>query len=122
MPFGIVKQYLYPIVGIALILLIGFATYKVYSFGYDRAETKVTAKYEAVISEINRKSAEVLNKQIEDHNRFVNLQKETITELQEENSKLDKIVKENKSEAAKDPNAKRDALSKSSVLRLNRIR
>ena len=122
MPFGIVKQYLYPIVGIALVLLGGFGVYKIYSFGYDRAETKVTAKYEALISDINKKSVEALNKMIEDHNKFVNLQNETIQELSKENARLDKIMKENKSEAVKDPDAKRTAVRKSSVLRLNRIR
>lgn len=121
MPFGIVK-YLYTILGIVLILALGFVTYKVYSFGYDRAETKITAKYESIISEINRKSAEVLKKEIDDHNKFVELQDKTISELSKENSRLDKIVEENKREASKDPDAKRDALSKSSVLRLNRIR
>ena len=122
MSLGIVKQHLYPIVGIVLALLVGFAVYKVYSFGYDRAETKTTAKYESIISEINKKSAEELKKQIDEHNAFVERQNKLVNDLKADNQRLDRIMKENKSEAAKDPDAKRPALSKSSVMRLNRIR
>lgn len=122
MLIGVVKQYLYPIIGIVLILVIGFATYKVYDFGYSRAEDKITAKYEAVISDINAKSAALLKRQIKEHNEFVELQDKLLNNLKEENKRLDDVVKENEIEASKDTTAKRPAISKSGSMRLNRIR
>lgn len=118
MPFGIVKQYLKEIITVIGLLALVFVGYKIYSFGYYRAETK----YLKEISEINRLSADLLKKQIEEHNAFVERQNKVLNSLRADRDRLDQIMKENKSEAAKDPNAKRDALSKSSVMRLNRIR
>lgn len=119
MPFGsLIKQYLYPILGVLVVLVLGYTHYKAQEFGYSRAETK----YVKQISEINSKSAELLNQQIEEHNKFVNSQNKALKNLQEENDRLSKIQKENRSEATKDPTAKRPAISKSGVMRLNRIR
>lgn len=119
MPFGsLIKQYLYPILGVLVVLVLGYTHYKAEEFGYSRAETK----YLKQISEINSKSAELLNQQIEEHNRFVNNQIKALKNLQEENDRLNKIQEENTSEANKDPDARRPAVSKSGVMRLNRIR
>lgn len=107
---------------IAGALALGFVVYEIDSFGYHRAEDKVTAKYEAQISEINLKSAQLLEKQIKEHNEFVERQDKLVNDLMADKNKLDRIIKENELEAAKDTHAKRPAVSKSSVLRLNRIR
>ncbi|QIG69462.1 hypothetical protein EVB79_092 [Rhizobium phage RHph_N3_13] len=119
MPFGsLIKQYLYPLLGILVVLVLGYTHYKAQEFGYSRAETK----YVKQISEINSKSTELLNQQIEEHNKFVNNQAKALKNLQEENDRLSKIQEENNREATKDPTAKRPAVSKSGVMRLNRIR
>ncbi|QIG73086.1 hypothetical protein EVB99_095 [Rhizobium phage RHph_N3_19] len=119
MPFGsLIKQYLYPVLGILVVLVLSYTHYKAQEFGYSRAETK----YLKQISEINSKSAELLNQQIEEHNKFVNNQTKALKNLQEENDRLNKIQEENTREATKDPNATRPSISKSGVLRLNRIR
>lgn len=118
MPFGNLKLYFYGAIVLLVLSGLGFSHYKAYNAGYDSSETKRTKE----IAEINLKSAEVLNQQIEEHNRFVNNQSAAIKALQEEDDRLDKIQKENEREANQDSNAKRPSFSKSSVLRLNRIR
>lgn len=118
MPFGIVKQYLSLILGVLGLLALSYVGYKVYDFGYSRAETK----YLKEISEINRLSADLLKKQIEEHNAFVERQNKVLNSLRADRDRLDQIVKENEVEASKDTNAKRPAISKSGVMRLNRIR
>jgi hypothetical protein len=117
-----IKQYLYPTLAVLVFLALSFAVYKIYDFGYSRAEDKVTAKYETLISDINKKSADLLNEQIAEHNEFVERQNEALNQLKAENKRLDTVIKENEIEAAKDANARRPAVSKSGVLRLNRIR
>lgn len=118
MPFGIIKQYLYPIVGIALLLVLGFATYKVYSFGYDRAEIK----YIKQISEINSLSADLLKKQKDEHDEFVERQDRLVNGLRSKNTELENTVRENEKEAAKEPDGNEPGIGKSRVLRLNRVR
>lgn len=96
-------------------LVLGFVVYQIDSFGYHRAETKVTAKYEQML-----KAA--LDEQIKKHNDFVEQQDKFLNQLTAENNRLEQIIKENEVEAGKDTTAKRPAVSKSSVMRLNRIR
>jgi septal ring factor EnvC (AmiA/AmiB activator) len=117
-----IKKYLYPTLTVVALLALSFAVYKVYDFGYSRAEDKVTAKYETTISDINKKSADLLNEQIAEHNEFVEKQNKALNQLKAENKRLDTIIKENEVEAAKDASAKRPAVSKSGVMRLNRFR
>lgn len=118
MSFGIVKQYLYPIIGVLVILAFSFIGYKIYNFGYSSAETK----YVKQISEINSKSADLLKKQKDEHDKFVELQDKLLNNLKSKNTELENIVRENEQEAAKEPDGDEPGISKSRVLRLNRIR
>ena len=90
-----IKQYLYPTLAVIAFLVLSFAVYKVYDFGYSRAEDKVTAKYETIISDINKKSVNLLNEQIAEHNEFVEKQNKALNQLKAENKRLDIIIKEN---------------------------
>lgn len=116
--WSLIKQYLYPILGVLVVLVLGYTHYKAEEFGYSRAETK----YVKVIAEINSKSADLLKAQKEEHDKWVEKQDALVNNLEEQNKKLNDIVKENKREASQDTNAKRPAVGKPSVLRLNRIR
>ena len=118
MPLGSLKLYLYGGAALVILLGLGFSHYKAYNYGVMTTEVK----YIKQIAEINRTSAELLKKEIENHNAFVEEQDKKIIDLEEKNARLEQTEKENASEAAKDPDAERPALGKSSVMRLNRIR
>jgi len=119
LPFGsLIKQYFYPILGVLLLLVLGYTHYKAQEFGYSRAETK----YIKEISEINSKSADLLEKQKEEHDRFVEKQDKLLNNLKSDNERLSKIVRENEEQSAKEPDANDPGIGKSRVMRLNRIR
>lgn len=122
MLIGTIKQYLYPIVGVVVLIILGFAIYKIDNFGYNRGKSETTAKYETILSEVNSKNSELLKKLTDEHNAWVEKQDKAINELKEDNNRLEKIQKENELEASEDNNAKRPAVGKPSVLRLNRVR
>jgi cell shape-determining protein MreC len=104
------------------ILLLGFISYKIYSFGYTTASNQVRAQYEKVIADINAKTAIEMARQNEVAEQLNKLQNEQITDLRVKNEELDRIEKENEIEAAKDPNANALGIGADSVLRINRIR
>jgi hypothetical protein len=112
-------KYLPYILGVLAILgVLSFAGYKVYDYGV----TVTTLKYEKIISDVNTASAALLEKQKAEHDRFVEAQDKIVNNIKSENNRLIAIQKENESEANKDPNAQRPAVSKSSVMRLNKFR
>jgi len=106
------------LIALGVSLVLGLGGWKAYDYGYDKA----TAKWDLERSEINKETARRLKEQVDAHNRFVEQQNKEVNNLQAENNRLEQIIKENESEASTDPNAKRPALGKSSVMRLNRIR
>jgi len=113
-----IKQYLYPIIGVFALVVLSFISYKIYDFGYSRAETK----YIKEISEINLKSAELLKKQKDEHDRFVELQDKLLNNLRTKNTELEKVMRENEEQASKEPDRDEPGIGKSRVMRLNRIR
>jgi len=107
---------------IAVVLLFGFIEYEVYHTGFKHGVLTETVKYDKLIQEINDKTNTEIERQ--DHAASVlgTFQEGLIADLKSKNEELDKIIKENKSEAANDKDRDSDGLGASSVMRINRVR
>jgi len=105
----------YIAIGLGVAVLSGSATYYVYHKGYVSGETKTEAKYKKIYDD-------ELARQLEVQDKVINTQKVIIAQLSQSEDDLNKKLKENESEAAKDPDHNKPALNSDAVMRLNRIR
>lgn len=109
--------YRYILYAVVVALACAYAGYRGYKLGYQLADTERLR----VVSELNAKAvlardnADRLQREILERTE-IQLQK-----IQSENDALETLLENNQSEAAKDPDANRPAISIDSVRRLNKI-
>jgi uncharacterized membrane protein len=110
----------YGLIGLVILALVltagivGGVTYlnkKWYNDGYSAAEKT----YKLAIAEEKARQESILR-------RIENIHREDIVELETKNDLLEQALKRNEEEAKNDPFRDRPALSKSAVMRLNKIR
>lgn len=110
------------IIAALVIAAIGFTVIMIDRNGYNRAETKWSAKYAKRESDLIEASDKELNRQLAANNAAKKAEAERISIIRAQNQALEIRIKELEDEAALDPDADRIALSPAAGVRINRVR
>ncbi|RJT32811.1 hypothetical protein D3227_25770 [Mesorhizobium waimense] len=114
---GYASLVLYAIAAAAIAAVLGWT----YHLGYDKAETKGTAKYEQREVEIAKATAAEIGRQAQANAQAKAIEAARIAQLEAENAALELLIKEKSDEADADPDRDRPALSSGAGLRIDAI-
>lgn len=110
------------IIAALVIAAIGFMVIMIDRNGYNRAETKWSAKYAKREADLIEASDKELNRQLAANNAAKKAEAERISIIRAQNQALEIRIKELEDEAALDPDADRISLSPAAGVRIGKVR